>query len=817
MNYKTLLKVEALHFSFKESATTLEKMPDTTTAPTDASNPESIAYIIKQLNPNWTDIDQAFLWPPDLFLVCAFILKKTGAYRIIASSYACTDYERRFGKACKQWLVAIQTSITTAKDIELPAEIADFRTDLKACCGRVKFNELKALTSDGAKELTEKLILGLALADQASAGFGLPGIKKPETSLVYFIANLLLVTQGSLTCIPKFGGVVVPKMRTPQTGLTIRSLSLYLAYLDTEVEIMWRSVPWVNIDQNTLNVLCVPWPREIDNHDFQSQPDTFETLRYFGYDGKKRQEEGFQSLLQMLKKVNTERGNVHVLVFPELSLEYDQYQLLLKMLKDEFERKNSDCDGDGEADGCLRHMPMVIGGITFDKQDYNAVVLAVYFSGKWYKMLQTKHHRWKLTRSQLIQYELTGSFTVEREWAERIAIGQRRLSFFSPNPWLTLCPLICEDLAQLEPVSEVIRGVGPSLLIGLLMDGPQIIGRWPARYASVFADDPGTAVLTLTSMGMLQRSVRAVVKDKNTTSVALWKDQLNGYKTIDIVDNQKGSTALLSISASYAEEFSADGRSDHGSAPVFKLDNVFYPDDVVPTKKTNDHGTLDPMWVGDWNDLRELTSISFALDALITSYGEHWDLIVFLANPDEDKKPWGTSQYSPLLDLVVKSHLRPEEAGINPSEEEKEKNDPDETPKKKTGITDSLRWAVDEFNSWKALLAEWKIKADEKFKDGAKLSVEDKIQFKVDYWEALRAKALEDLTEKRGVISSTFKSMKYAQKDELRIRRAVPLALIISLHNRIDSYRAKYKRRNHLMRQLFERVEENVNEFSAFG
>ncbi|HEY5746988.1 MAG TPA: hypothetical protein VIU12_12975 [Chryseolinea sp.] len=794
-------------------------MPDTTNTPTDASNPESIAYIIKQLNPNWTDIGKAFLWPPDLFLVCAFILKKTGAYRIIASSYACTDYEQQFGKACKQWLVAIQTSITTSSDIELPRQIKDFKAELIASCGTVKFNELKALASDDAKKLTEKLILGLALADQASAGFGLPGVKKRETSLVYLIANLLLVTQGSLSCIPKFSGVVVPKMRTPQTGLTIRSLSLYLAYLDTEVEIMWRSVPWVNIDQNTLNVLCVPWPKEIDNHDFKSQPDTFETLRYFGYDGKKNQEEDFHPLMEMLKKINVERGNVHVLVFPELSLEYDQYQSLLKMLKDEYEKKTSDCHDDEEAEACLRHMPMVIGGITFDKQDYNAVVLAVYFSGKWYKMLQTKHHRWKLTRSQLIQYELTGSFTVEREWAERIAIGQRRLSFFSPNPWLTLCPLICEDLAQLEPVSEVIRGVGPSLLIGLLMDGPQIIGRWPARYASVFADDPGTAVLTLTSMGMLKKSSRAVVKDRNTTSVALWKDQLNGYKTIDIAEGHKGSTALLSISASYAEEFSADGRSDHGSAPVFKLDNIFYPEDVVTEKKSNGHGTLDDIWVGDWNDLRELTSISFALDALITSYGEHWDLIVFLANPGKEKKPWttGAGQYSPLLDLVMNSHLRPKEAGINPAEGEKGKADPDEKHEKEMGITDSLGWAIDEFNSWKPLLEKWKVKADKKYKDGAELTIEDKIQFKVKYWEELRAKALKDLTEKRGEILSTFDDMATADKDQLRIRRAVPLALLISLHNRIDNYRVRYKRRNYLMRKLFETVEKNIKEFSAFG
>ena len=49
------------------------------------------------------------------------------------------------------------------------------------------------------------------------------------------------------------------------------------------------------------------------------------------------------------------------------------------------------------------------------------------------------------------------------------------------------------DLAQPDPVASIIRQVGPSLVIGLLLDGPQLAERWPARYASVFADDPGCA------------------------------------------------------------------------------------------------------------------------------------------------------------------------------------------------------------------------------------------------------------------------------------------------------------------------------------
>ena len=60
--------------------------------------------------------------------------------------------------------------------------------------------------------------------------------------------------------------------------------------------------------------------------------------------------------------------------------------------------------------------------------------------------------------------------------------------------------------AEPEPAAELIRAVGPNLLIALLMDGPQLSNRWPARYAAVLAEDPGTSVLTLTSLGMAERS-----------------------------------------------------------------------------------------------------------------------------------------------------------------------------------------------------------------------------------------------------------------------------------------------------------------------
>ena len=107
---------------------------------------------------------------------------------------------------------------------------------------------------------------------------------------------------------------------------------------------------------------------------------------------------------------------------------------------------------------------------------------------------QDKHHPWRLDRNQIRQYSLGGRLDPNVQWWEDIAIRRREVWFNVYLPWLSFCVLICEDLARQEPVSSLVRAVGPSLVIALLMDGPQLQSRWPSRYASVLADDPGSSV-----------------------------------------------------------------------------------------------------------------------------------------------------------------------------------------------------------------------------------------------------------------------------------------------------------------------------------
>ena len=115
---------------------------------------------------------------------------------------------------------------------------------------------------------------------------------------------------------------------------------------------------------------------------------------------------------------------------------------------------------------------------------------------------------------------------------------------------------MCEDLAHNDEIAQLIRSVGPTLVMNVLLDGPQLTSRWTARYASVLADDPGSAVLTLTSYGMAERS-RPHGRDASSV-IALWKDPTQGVREIPLEPGAHG--VLLTVSVDRATRYSADLR-----------------------------------------------------------------------------------------------------------------------------------------------------------------------------------------------------------------------------------------------------------------
>jgi hypothetical protein len=173
----------------------------------------------------------------------------------------------------------------------------------------------------------------------------------------------------------------------------------------------------------------------------------------------------------------------------------------------------------------------------------------------WFHIRQNKHHRWSLDEAQVEQYHLGAGLHPHIRWWEAMDIPRKAIQFVEVAE-LVLTSLVCEDLAHNDDIAELIRSVGPTCVITVLLDGPQLTSRWTARYASVLADDPGSAVLTLTSYGMVERS-RPHDRDASRV-IALWKDPTRGVREIPLEPGAQA--ALLTISMDRATRFSADGR-----------------------------------------------------------------------------------------------------------------------------------------------------------------------------------------------------------------------------------------------------------------
>ena len=180
---------------------------------------------------------------------------------------------------------------------------------------------------------------------------------------------------------------------------------------------------------------------------------------------------------------------------------------------------------------------------------------------------QFKHHRWQLDHDQISTYGLASRLNPNMLWWEGIRVEDRQLNFISLDEWLTMSVLICEDLARQDPVSQILRTVGPNLVIALLMDGPQLKTRWPNRYAAVLSDDPGCAVLSFSSIGMCNLS-RPVQHQQPSRVVALWKDDRNGAVEIELPRDAKA--LVLTLYHDEIVEYAADGRcDDYKTAAVY--------------------------------------------------------------------------------------------------------------------------------------------------------------------------------------------------------------------------------------------------------
>jgi hypothetical protein len=387
------------------------------------------------------------------------------------------------------------------------------------------------------------------------------------------LEHVQLKLEGWRTLTPRFPLTrlsVLPKQHTPHAGITLRSLTHHLAlFVGGEVTSSW-SVQTQQIGHQ-LNLLVIPWPFIIRPSQFKEAtcPDVqpAEDFKCFDFEipslsvGPNAPE--FEKWLESVFAAGEALcGPIDGVILPEAALSPEDFDALDDVAK-EFGAFVVAGVGSAPAPS---HDPLCIRGknevwMTFD----------VGKERKKNLVRQAKHHRWKLDKDQLEMYGLAGSLDPRKGWWENIAMRAREVQFISLQPQLTMCCLICEDLARQDPVASLVRAVGPNLVIALLSDGPQIAKRWPARYATVLADDPGSSVLTVTNLGMAQLS-EPPPGEKRSRTIALWKDAFRGLKEIHLDD--QSSAVVLNLWIQTRKEVSADGRDDNGMSAFPSLGGV---------------------------------------------------------------------------------------------------------------------------------------------------------------------------------------------------------------------------------------------------
>jgi hypothetical protein len=429
-----------------------------------------------------------------------------------------------------------------------------------------------AISRIGAsRKCTAALLNLLAAADEACQGVGVysVGLKKGatlqeerESSFLQLTEMLLLLSQsiahGATLCqeIHPSRGRVLPRMHTPQSGLTVRSLSHHLAYCPpSDIAPVWKVSMEKADPDHSFNLLIIPWPKTIDPIQFKESKSVNVTdavgeggYGLFTYEvGKAPSVEYVRLLISAAEK---KVGAIHGVIFPESALRRNDYSKIANEIvtPDRFivagvgaAAKSSSSCGSNEA-----FWDFAVRGP--NRRVYKG------------RFQQKKHHRWKLTKSQIVQYGLGTNLHPDANWWEHISLEKRSLAFLNVRLWLTCTVLICEDLARPDPVGDLLRAVGPNLVIALLNDGPQTTNRWPGRYAGALADDPGSSVLTVTSAGMSRLSRPGDGTKDRSGVVALWRDPKTGAKELEIQPDTDG--LVLNLTAEYDEEWTADGRGD---------------------------------------------------------------------------------------------------------------------------------------------------------------------------------------------------------------------------------------------------------------
>jgi hypothetical protein len=547
-----------------------------------------------EAGPSW---ETCPTWPPDVFAVAATLVSRSGCYlrrrynRYDAGSIFSDAYRKRVAAAGDRW----------SKSTVPPPEVKAVWAKVANAVGR-KLGSLPDSVTDATMEM-------LALADEAAAGIGFQNPGETTAFAEFFQAEhaksmasalgrggdqLILRHMPHSCCwlVNPDAVCVQPKTRTAQVGCTLRSLSHNLALLPHRREVLTHWFLGASDRRRRdreLRLLLVPFPYHVPQRSFvptgHSCPGDAEFFRVDQTwlrtpSGRPiRGADVSRFLLDLVEQCGP--SGVDGVVFPELALNQSIVNHLALSLM------------------AQTRVQFLIGGISTSRggrprNEFYTALLGRNGVG-W---TQAKHHRWRIERGQIGMYDLQ-RLDPNKRWWEDIELsaehGGREAIFWQFRHGAIIGSLVCEDLARVEPVHSVFRAVGPNLVIALLMDGPQLERRWAGKCSTALTEDPGSSVLTFTSLGLVRRAER---HDPASYKVALWRDGSGLARELEL--ERDAHALLLRCEIEQEENWTLDGRSDNRASMRIALRGTSdirlpqAPDWLAHPRKRRDHGREKP-------------------------------------------------------------------------------------------------------------------------------------------------------------------------------------------------------------------------------
>jgi hypothetical protein len=586
-----------------------------------------------------------------VFAITSTLLERTESYRFVVSPPrgrlwpppALPDWEIRTRQAARSWGATV-----TDPDHRPPTP------PLLTRSWRTLVDHLDrplAELADGtAWPLCTALLTLHAVADEACAGIGNatdvsfdPGCELRARGREH------LAERGSLSRVPPDRLRVLPKSNLPDTGLTLRSLSRHLAASSSPARLLWlkapKGPPREPHDHAHSTLVLLPWPYHIDPTDFRPAEGPLrnmdaEAYRFFEFAPRQRLD--LDLVHRVLDVATRHAGHVDALVLPESAVDATELDGLEDVLSD-------------------HAVPMLIAGArqpasAARRLGANFVEFGLNDRDGWRSYRQDKHHRWALDARQIHQYGLGEALEPSARWWEAIEIPQRALQIVEMGQGMTLAPLICEDLARLDAATDLLRSLGPTLIVTPLLDGPQLASRWTSRYAAALADDPGSSVLTLTSLGMVTRS--GLPGDPASRVVALWNDRHGPRHQIELAADHHA--VLLQTTLRPTLAWTADGRCHRGPPSLALTDVVQLAAATGPTNAGPSSGHLRPLPHGrsPQMDHQQLTTLVGWCEAIVeAATADDAPAVARLLHTARQGAPWRRALALPEPDVIVSDTL----------------------------------------------------------------------------------------------------------------------------------------------------------------